>query len=140
MKNALAPIVVLLATACASGGGETEGIVDFDARLEPSAGRTEHGTARAVAAIGSTAITVQLEGGTPGAVHPWHVHRGGCGSGGGIVGDADDYTALALDDDGEDREVATIDVQLVDDDPYHVNVHLSPDALGTVIACGELED
>lgn len=93
-----------------------------------------------MAAIGSTAVTVRVEDATPGSEHPWHVHRGRCGSGGGIVGDASDYPPLEIGDEGSARAVATIDVQLVDDDPYHVNVHLSPQAMGTIVACGELED
>ena len=133
----------LVLAACASGGGDggdREWITDFEADIRPTAGFDVRGNARAVASVGRTVITVNLENGEPGAVHPWHVHQGECGSRGPIVGDAGDYPRLALDGDGDDREVATLDVQLDDDGDYYVNIHRSPEAMGTIVACGALVD
>ena len=135
--------LLLAAGACASGGGDggdREWITDFDANVQSLPGHSVHGNARAVASVGRTVVTLDVEGGQPGAVHPWHVHTGPCGSRGGIVGDASDYPPLALDGDGEDREVATLDLQLTDDAEYHVNVHRSPQDMGTIVACGRLVD
>lgn len=131
----------LLAAACASGGGgDGEFITDFDADIRSRPGYSLNGSARAVASVGRTVVTVNVQNGRSGDVHPWHVHRGTCGSGGGIVGSAGDYPQLALDGEGKDREVATLGIQLSDDDDYHVNVHLSPQAMGTIVACGALVD
>lgn len=128
----------LFIAACQSG---QEGIVDFDATLAGTAGYASYsGDARAVAGLGNTVITVRLEGATPGARHPWHVHSGDCGSGGPIVGDASEYPHLRPDAQGTDRETADIGVALDDDGDYYVNVHLSPENLGTIVACGELVD
>ena len=135
--------LLLAAGACASGGGEgvdREWITDFDAEVQSRPGYSLRGNARAVASVGRTVVTLNVERGDPGAVHPWHVHTGACGSGGGIVGDAGDYPQLVLDGDGEDREVATLDLQLSDDAEYHVNVHRSPQDMGTIVACGRLVD
>lgn len=130
----------LLAAACASGGDEGEFITDFNADIRSQPGHAVHGTARAVASVGRTVITVNMEDGEPGAVHPWHVHEGDCGSGGAVVGGANSYPPLALDGNGSDREVATLSLQLSDDADYHVNVHLSAEAMGTIVACGALVD
>lgn len=128
----------LLVAACQSG---QEGLVDFDATLSGNPGYASYGgTARALATLGSTAITVSLRGAEPGARHPWHVHSGDCGSGGPIVGDPSDYPVLEPDAQGTDRETADIEVQLDDDGDYYVNVHLSPTNPGTIVACGELVD
>lgn len=135
--------LALAAAGCASGGGEgadREWITDFDAQVRSLPGYSVHGRARAIASVGRTVVTLNVEDGEPGAVHPWHVHEGRCGSGGAIVGDAGAYPQLALDGDGDDREVATLDVQLSDDADYHVNIHLSPQDPGTIVACGALVD
>lgn len=135
---------VALLAGCASGGQEEESddfVVDFSATLEPRPGFGEvTGTVRAVASLGRTAITLELDGGEAGARYPWHVHHGRCGSGGNIVGSATAYPLIEPDAGGDDRVVATIRTQLADDADYHVNVHASPDDLGTIVACGRLVD
>ena len=57
-----------------------------------------------------------------------------------IVGGASDYPVIAVDEDGSERAVATIGVQLVDDESNYINVHQSPQQMGTIVACGPLED
>lgn len=132
----------LVALGCASGGsnGDGEFITDFDASLTSRGGSTVTGTARAVASLGRTAVTLEIDGARPGARHPWHVHEGRCGSGGAIVGSASSYPVLEVDEDGSERASGTIDVQLDDDRDYHVNVHASPSDLQTIVACGALVD
>lgn len=142
MKRATALLGALLAAACAGGGGGggDEGIVDFSAELTPGAGFQVRGIANAVATLGRTAITVEIENGTPGAVYPWHVHQGRCGSNGAVVGSESDYPAITVDADGRERAVATLRQQLRDDAEYFVNVHLSAQQLGVIVACGPLVD
>jgi hypothetical protein len=136
MRKTLALAAALLAGACA----RSEGIVDFSAQLQPTTGNEVRGTANAVTAIGETAVTIEIENATPGARHPWHVHRGECGTNGPVVGVGADYPVLEVDADGEVRAVATIGLQLDDDEPYFVNVHQSPQAMGTIVSCGALVD
>jgi Cu/Zn superoxide dismutase len=142
MKRITGLALVLFSAACASGsgGGDTEGIVDFKATLAPTAGNQVKGTANAVASLGRTAVTVEIEGATPGAQHPWHVHQGRCGSNGPVVGKASDYPVIDVDADGKVRVSAVIATQLVDDQEYFVNVHLSPTQMGTIVSCGQLVD
>jgi Cu/Zn superoxide dismutase len=84
--------------------------------------------------------TIELENDEPGAVRPWHVHFGTCGSGGEIVGSAGDYPLLEVGDDGQALATATVSEVLDSGEDYHVNVHLSETELGTIIACGNLEE
>jgi hypothetical protein len=140
MRKTLALAAALLAGACSSGGGGSEGIVDFSAQLQPTTGNEVRGTANAVSAVGETAVTIEIENAAPGARHPWHVHRGECGTNGPVVGVGADYPVLEVDADGDVRAVATVGVELNDDEPYFVNVHQSPQAMGTIVSCGALVD
>lgn len=81
--------------------------------------------------------TIQLRGDEPGSVRPWHVHVGECASGGPIVGPADAYPPLMIDEDGDTASETLISIPL-DTGAYHVNVHLSVDEIATIIACGDL--
>ena len=144
-RSAAAFVCALLATACAGSGGrqgdDSEFVVDFDAMLD---GRGEYndvnGSVRAVASLGATAVTISLSGTEPGAVHPWHIHYGRCGSGGSVVGPERDYPLLTADAEGSDRVTTTIPVQLDDATRYHVNVHLSQERQEVIVACSDLLD
>lgn len=81
---------------------------------------------------------VQIRGGEPNHVYPWHVHAGGCGSGGSIVGSASAYPVMTTDGNGHAEADATVSQALDPDGDYYVNVHASPSDLGTIVACGEL--
>ena len=81
---------------------------------------------------------VSISNATPGAVHPWHVHRGQCGSDLGILGDAADYKPLSVSDDGRASRDATLDIPLPQDGNYYVNVHASESNMQTIVACGNL--
>lgn len=140
MSRATALLGAALVAACAGGGGGGEGIIDFSAQLQPGTGQQVRGLANAVATLGRTAVTVEIENGTPGAVYPWHVHQGRCGSNGPIVGSEADYPAITVGADGRERAVATLRLQLRDDTDYYVNVHLSAQQLGVIVACGALVD
>jgi hypothetical protein len=139
-------VAAALGAACASGGGGGggggggEGIVDFSAQLQPTAGYQVRGTASAVASLGRTVVTVEIVGATPGGTYPWHVHQGRCGSNGPVVGAGTAYAPLSVDADGAERAVATLSLQLNDDSEYFVNIHLSPQQMGTIVACGALVD
>ncbi|MFN2383728.1 MAG: hypothetical protein ABR559_05625 [Gemmatimonadota bacterium] len=87
---------------------------------------------------GETRANVTLTGGSEGGNHPWHIHSGTCGSDGAIVGDPAAYPALRPDPSGNASATATLDVALDPQASYHVNLHQSPTALGTIVGCGEL--
>ena len=114
---------------------------DWNARLAGQGNFTRvSGTARATSINAQMTANVSLTGATPGAVHPWHVHEGKCGSGGAIVGDPSAYTPLTVGSDGTAQGNATVGTTLHEARDYHVNVHASTGDMGTIIACGNLED
>jgi hypothetical protein len=118
---------------------EADQFVRWDAQLEGQAGFEEvRGTARANSGFGQTGVAVSIAGAPAGGTHPWHIHRGTCATGGPIVGAADAYPALRPGTDGRADGAARISVSLDHDQEYHVNVHASPNDLGTIVACGEL--
>lgn len=87
---------------------------------------------------GVTRVNVTLSGGSVGGRHPWHVHTGTCGSGGEIVADATAYPILEPNARGNASATATLDIELDPEADYHVNLHASPDDLGTLVGCGDL--
>ena len=114
---------------------------DWSAKLAGQGNFTRvSGTARAVSMNAQLTANVSLTGATPGAVHPWHVHEGKCGSGGAIVGDASAYTPLTVGSDGTAQGNATVNATLHEAREYHVNVHASASDMATIIACGNLDD
>jgi len=50
--------------------------------------------------LDKTQAHVDISNAVPGGQHPWHVHRGQCGSDKGIFGPADAYPPLKVDGDG----------------------------------------
>jgi len=79
-----------------------------------------------------------IEGDTPGAVRPWHVHFNTCAAGGGIVGAEAAYPRLEVGPDGTASASVAIAEPLQVGAAYHVNVHRSNEDLATIIACGDL--
>jgi hypothetical protein len=74
----------------------------------------------------------------PGGVHPWHVHRGQCGSDQGILGPADAYKPLKVEANGRASSTAVLPLALAKTGDYFVNVHASARNLKTIVACGNL--
>lgn len=87
---------------------------------------------------GGTRVNATLSEGSLGSRHPWHVHAGTCASGGPVVGEAAAYPLLEPNARGDASASATLEVELVSGDEYHVNVHASPEDLGTFVGCGDL--
>jgi len=98
------------------------------------------GTATATTAADgkSTEIAVTIEGDTPGATRPWHVHAGSCRQSGGVVGGGRAYTPLAIDVRGNGKGTATVPVLLADSATYYVNIHDAASAMNIIVACGDL--
>jgi hypothetical protein len=107
---------------------------------EPAALRTKVYTLETVAAgVGgtvtftevnstSTTVTVTLTGAPAGGAHPAHIHDGVKGSGGGIA-----FGLTTIVDSKSTTTVAKSYDQLLSYNGY-VNVHLSADDLGTIVA------
>ncbi len=113
---------------------------DYVATLAGRDGRKVTGaaTARSSADGKGTDITVTLDGDTPGATRPWHVHSGSCRQSGGVVGGGRAYTAIAIDAKGQGKGTATIPALLADTATYYVNIHDAAAAMGVIVACGDL--
>jgi hypothetical protein len=87
---------------------------------------------------GQTLAYVEISNAVPGGLHPWHVHRGQCGSDQGILGPADAYKPLKVDGDGKAKATAQLSIPLPRSGSYFLNVHASPKNLSTILACGNL--
>jgi hypothetical protein len=85
-----------------------------------------------------TVISISLEGDTPGATRPWHVHSGSCAASGGVVGGGRAYMPLTIDAKGKATGKATIAVALPDTGAFYVNIHDAAAAMNVIVACGDL--
>ena len=83
-------------------------------------------------------VTVTLDGDTPGATRPWHIHAGSCAKSGGVVGGARAYSPIVIDLKGHGGATAKLDVALSDTTTYYVNIHDAAAAMQTIVACGDL--
>ena len=98
------------------------------------------GSATADVVEGATTATITLQGGQANAEHPWHIHEGTCSTGGPIVGSPSDYPPLQVGSEGRAQGGAKVNARLDEAKEYHVNVHLSRSEMGTIVACGQLDD
>jgi hypothetical protein len=87
---------------------------------------------------GKSQAHVEISNAVPGGRHPWHVHRGQCGSDQGILGPADSYEPLEVEGDGRARETAELSIPLPRSGSYFINVHASARNMATTVACGNL--
>ncbi len=112
----------------------------FRAVLQPQGGGTVTGAASIAPGqqMGTTVVTLDITGGTPGATYAWHIHEGACGSQGGILGDPSQYQPVQIGQDGRGRATSTVNVPPPSGGSYHVNVH-APD-MQSLVACGNLEE
>lgn len=137
---AIAAIAALLG-GCASSETVPASAADtreWNGTLEAQSGSDLRGAARANSVRGSTAAVVRIAGAEANAVHPWHIHAGTCGSGGAIVGQASAYQPLRANASGDATARGTINVTLQPGQSYYVNIHASPQNLGTIVACGQI--
>lgn len=128
----------LLVIAGAAAGCTVIEPAAWTGTVQPRAGAEVEAAVQANTMWSNTAVAISMIGGEPGGQHPWHIHEGTCESGGGIVGDPDAYPPLAPDATGGATADARLRTHLMPDENYHVNVHRSPDAMGEIIACGDL--
>jgi hypothetical protein len=149
-KLALAASLVLAACSSGAQSGDTDTVepvgflgARWSANLTAPAGSPTPEVSGTATVMGNsdstqTRVAVTLNGATPAASLPWHLHRGTCGNDQGIVGEASDYAALTVGSDGRANGSATINVPVPASGEYMVNVHASATDLGTIVACGNL--
>jgi hypothetical protein len=85
-----------------------------------------------------TRAFASISNAVPGGRHPWHVHVGQCGNDQGILGAADAYPLLEVKGNGLAEETAELNIPVPTSGQYFINVHASPNNMGTIIACGNL--
>jgi hypothetical protein len=85
-----------------------------------------------------TRAHVQISNAVPGGSHPWHVHRGSCGSDQGILGPTDAYNPLKVEGNGRAVSDAQLSIPLPKTGNYFLNVHASARNMKTIVACGNL--
>lgn len=85
-----------------------------------------------------TNVSITLNNAAPNATYPWHIHAGGCGSEGGIVGPPNAYPPLTIDASGQGQATVTLPFSTPTVGDFSVNVHKSADEMGVIIACGPL--
>jgi hypothetical protein len=87
---------------------------------------------------GQITAHVSISNAVPNGVHPWHVHKGECGSDQGIAGPADAYQPLKVKDDGRAEATANLATSLPRSGRYFINVHASSKNMSTIVSCGNL--
>lgn len=82
----------------------------------------------------SSTISILLQGTPQGAVHPAHFHAGNCGSGGDVVVPLNSIDGTT----GISRTIVDVPYGVIMGNDHYLNIHLSPDDMGTIAACGEV--
>ena len=86
----------------------------------------------------STYVSVTLASAPAGASYPWQLREGDCAGNGGVVGAANAYGPLAVNDQGRASGSATLAVRLSPVARYHVRLG-APSAVGApAVACADL--
>ena len=87
---------------------------------------------------GTTSVEVSYTGDASNVTRSWHVHRGSCAKAGRMLGVVTAYPLLRVNATGAVKAKATLRVALPDTGSFHLDIHESSGATGTVVACGEL--
>src|SRR5215207_5506503 len=153
MRTAIAAGLIVSTAALTACGGQG---VKIDSKAQPVTDRWNATLASPAALAGAVQVAgtgwmsrrekdasqtqayVEISNAAPGGQHPWHVHRGQCGSDLGVLGPADDYPVLKVDGDGEASADAELPLPMPVTGQYFVNVHASAANMGTIVACGNL--
>ena len=86
----------------------------------------------------STYVSVTLASAPVGASYPWQLREGDCASNGGVVGAANAYGPLAVNDQGRASGSATLAVRLSPVARYHVRLGAPPSGGTPAVACADL--
>ena len=97
------------------------------------------GTVEVTAGANSFKAEIAIEGAEEGAEFDWTVARGTCEEPGNAVGQANQYPALEVDEEGKASAEATINVKLDKSQDYIVQVIDNSGDDPAPVACGALE-
>ena len=89
---------------------------------------------------GKTNARISLDNAMSGMQHPWMIHEGTCNQPGNPVGTASDYPLIMVGADGKGTANANLMARLDEAKDYIVVVHASQSDMGTIVACGDLDD
>jgi hypothetical protein len=87
---------------------------------------------------GNTTVSLDLANATPGGLHPWQLHRGQCGTDGGVVGSGAAYPAAKVGRDGRATATANLPLTTPTAGNYFVIVQASAANNAVTVACGNL--
>jgi len=87
---------------------------------------------------GNTTVSLDLANATPGGRHPWQLHRGQCGTDGGMVGTSAAYPVAQVGRDGHATSSATLPLVTPTEGSYFVVVQASTGNALVTVACGNL--
>jgi hypothetical protein len=85
-----------------------------------------------------TQVHIEVANEAPGGRHPWHVHRGQCGTDQGVLDTPDAYPVLKVGGDGKAKADAELRMPAPQAGQYYVDVHASTANMGTLVACGNM--
>ena len=115
----------------------------WNATLTSEGGATLHGTVTVLTLLGEgrdavprSRVTVWVAGSRNGASHPWHIHRGVCGSDGPVVGPASSYPPVPIAGAGEAQLTTELPFVLSERERYFAHIHEA--GRMDVGACGAL--
>lgn len=137
MKKVATGLCALLMAGCASAG-EMRPVEMWSGTIEAETHEDMRAAANVNAGMRETVATVSVAGDENGAVRPWHIHAGTCGSGGAIVGPATEYPPLRIGATGGADATARLSLGLDPGASYYVNIHESSTNLGNIVGCMQL--
>lgn len=82
----------------------------------------------------NSTVTVLMQGTPAGGKHPMHFHAGNCDSNGDVVIPLNDLDGAT----GTSRTVVKVPYGTIVGGDHYLNIHLSADDMGTIVACGEV--
>ncbi|MCU0633302.1 MAG: hypothetical protein MUE41_00400 [Gemmatimonadaceae bacterium] len=85
-----------------------------------------------------TAVGIELANASPGGQHPWQLRRGLCGQDDGVVGAAELYRPLKVDDQGRAAADVSVPMIMPTEGRYHVSVAASVANPDVIVACANL--
>jgi uncharacterized surface protein with fasciclin (FAS1) repeats len=82
----------------------------------------------------NSTVTVLMQGTPAGGKHPMHFHAGNCDSNGDVVIPLNDLDGTT----GTSRTVVNVPYGTIVGGDHYLNIHLSAEDMGTIVACGEV--
>jgi Cu/Zn superoxide dismutase len=101
--------------------------------LKAENGSGETGTATLQDTPDGVIVVLSLAGGNAAGPQPVHIHDGSCAKLGGVK-----YPLKSIAAGASSTTVPKVTIAMLQSGTYAINVHQSPSAAGTYVACGDL--